>query len=98
MKLSKAIREGAKLHSQGFGEWAMEYSGTVFTCALGAAHEAALGKTPAQMDTVPLIVERLNHVIDTPIDTELAWGIIDRNDTERQTREQIADWLEGMGL
>ena len=46
MKLSNAIREGAKLRPQGFKAYFDEENGVVCSCALGAAFEAVTGKLP----------------------------------------------------
>lgn len=46
MKLSEAIRAGAELHEQGRGFMAQSDERGIYTCALGAAFEAAFDRLP----------------------------------------------------
>jgi len=89
-KLSQAIRIGAKLRPQGFGQLWDGHG----TCALGAAIEAIWGEGSIysmpdgsrSYDDIRLLfpfADRLN--------------IDELNDKQRLTREQIADKLEAMG-
>lgn len=85
MKLSEAIREGAKttLHNQ-TNTFFEVIDGKQYACALGAAVIGYQTKHPEayliqMFDTVPLL-------------KELSGEIIRRNRTE--TRERIADWVE----
>jgi hypothetical protein len=84
LKLSEAIRLGAMLHPQAFGQ----LHSSEGTCALGAAEDAGfqlasiLGKNQfyrcpvcGGFGTLPVIIELFN-------------------DWHRWTREQIADWVE----
>lgn len=50
MRLSTAIREGAKLRPPTTEWYAIHRSGHVYTCALGAAFEAITGKLPPDFD------------------------------------------------
>lgn len=89
MKLSEAIREGAKRHPQIFGDLYNRVDGAVVgSCALGAAMlmqrsfpllQSSRVTCPACMD--PRIHTRLDNII-----THL-------NDNHRWTREAIADWV-----
>jgi len=102
MKLSEAIRLGAMLHRQNFGNFARYHdargrwcSGSdpdrrvVATCALGAAHEAGLTNFVA-VDMV-LGMSRCPACIWEGRVTAL---VIHLNDRHRWTRELIADWVE----
>lgn len=113
MKLSEAIREGAKLRPQCRGEL-FRYINPVhgwLSCALGAALEGLGVSPPAEGEDwdsrgkVP--DETLCHsfpFLYIPESGEqrdlspLGLEIIDRNDKQGQSREEIADWLEAQGL
>lgn len=96
MRLSEAIRLGAMLKPQAFGD----YSVGVGTCALGAAHEA-LGKNADDesewwwpelpRDAICPSCGGMRHS-----DSSFAVGgvIAHLNDVHKWTREQIADWVE----
>ena len=87
LKLSEAIRIGAKIRPQGVGPncWARGQS-----CALMAAYEGFFG-VPAQR-----LGERLYMWASDIVGLAIQKEIWMRND-QGQTREQIADWLEGQG-
>lgn len=107
MKLSEAIQEGAKIRPQEYGRY---YSPQGYpctgSCALGAAHEAATGNISqtmyARMITQALLQSFpcLNEAVEHPI-TGKTYGldevIVHLNDKAQWTREQIAEWLEGLG-
>lgn len=88
LKLSAAIRIGAKIRPQAFGMYCSEGR----TCALGAALEA-INRDPKPLNGSGLIAatEPLG------ISLELASQVSRRNDSG-WTREAIADWLEAKGL
>ena len=99
MKLSEAIRAGAALRPQAHGEYVINYwNGPSRTCAIGAAYEGITGKLPD-----PDWADDLNRVRKTiykatGADDVLLNTVIQLNDDQYQTREQIADWLEAQGL
>lgn len=94
-KPSEALRDGAKLTAQCRGRF-ISRDGTK-ACALGAmwigmvgAENAAMRGARTPRPTALLAVCKLSGGI---------WEeIINRNDSLGQTREEIADWLEGIGL
>lgn len=91
MKLSRAIREGAKLHPQGFGAY-FTYGGT---CAIGAAL-CYLG-----IDPVDLTAAQVQDVLEQEFEPRaryVAAEVYHRNDVLHETREAIADWLESEGI
>jgi hypothetical protein len=103
MKLSEAIRQGAKLRPQGFNNSFKEIEGVIHSCAWGAAHEAITGnadvsqgaimwKTHANIVTTSVI----NPVTKKP--RILSLVITDLNDAHKWSREQIADWLKEIGF
>jgi hypothetical protein len=79
LKLSEAIRIGAKIRPQGFCQYF--YQGR--SCALGAAFEAITTRE-AQRLTAPMWT-RLGMTV------ALHDEVVQRNDKDRWTREQIAD-------
>lgn len=94
LKLSAAIREGAKLRKQVRGA-PFEHGGS---CAIGAAAEALgmqYSSFPAvwTIDAVAFIRQRLQQHIPH----EVFERVYTMNDGEEQTREQVADWLESQG-
>jgi hypothetical protein len=107
MKLSEAIRLGAMLKPQGFGELCVELpDGRLATCAMGAAQEAAVCAftgTSDPLESVAVIYARYEALLDTgvgcpaceDIDDEFLDQVIHHlNDEHCWTREQIADWVE----
>lgn len=111
MTLSRAIREGAKLHHQAVEDYIVRRpDGEYTTCAMGAAAEVIYGfdATVAFLEnnTRPLSheiarscgVERLR--VDNPVDYRSDYVVnvvVALNDLHMWSREAIADWLEGMG-
>lgn len=87
LKLSAAIRIGAKKRPQGFGPgYARRGDGT--SCALQAGAEAVTGRLIVFTDECEAVLG---------ISGTFAEKIWRRNDSDRMTREQIADWLESIG-
>lgn len=108
MKLSEAIREGAKLRQQAFGKYFNEKS----SCAVGAALEGSLQKEK-RLETAQEYYSKFfistflaeiypyfrTEVID-PVEKRkgrLEEVIQTLNDTHEWSRNQIADWLEKEG-
>ena len=109
MRLSDAIRKGSQQRPQGYGSLfqsaIVELSEEGFriatvSCALGAAYEGLFGTAPedAELECLdeleaafPILKERRGN--ETLMD-----GILLRNDHEKLTREQIADWLDEQGV
>lgn len=92
MKLSQAIRIGAKLRPQCTGLMFLHGE----SCALGAAYEAIFGYPDdvsiyAQSD----LQDRLRAAVRLPNDAVRTIGT-ERND-RGESRESIADWLESIG-
>ena len=87
MKLSEAIRAGAKLRPQAFF---MMFDG-VGSCALGAAYEAVTGKV---LDDFFVVSWSLLGLSPGVLDHNLWKAITEMNDKKRMTREEIADWVE----
>lgn len=102
MKLSDAIREGAKLRPQGFGS--MYSDGK--SCALGAAYEAAFGKLPMENDMplrrrFPILASHRTSCPECEYKyiRDLGTIITHLNDPPHLwTREAIADWLDSLSL
>lgn len=97
MKLSEAIREGAKLRPQ----CRENYFSDEGSCALGAAMEAITGSASrSAMSVCDLSDKYLTHFDHPASDrrAELFTIIVQLNDDFRWTREQIADWVAEQGL
>ena len=90
LKLSEAIRIGAKLRSQCTGRMFARGG----SCALGAAYEAVFGY-PGENVAEGAIKKIREHFSIPYFDLVTEVGI-ERNDAG-WSREQIADWLEGQG-
>lgn len=99
MTLSEAIRLGAALRPQGFGEF--ERHGR--TCAIGAAMEAtAFWQTAVWPEGWMALFNQATTCPDAgcqfawPVDeARLVWDVIVHlNDHHRWARERIADWVE----
>lgn len=101
MKLSEAIREGAKTSQQGFGRLSQKIGEQTFSCTLGAARDAVyltLEQSDAH-DLEKIFPELKNHVL-SPATKEkmfLYHCIISLNDDHEWTRERIADFVEKEG-
>lgn len=89
MKLSEAMRIGAKLRPQGFGAPVNRW-GDGTSCAMQAAGE---GMTRILARTTHQAAELAG--IAPSILCEKIWIM---NDVKRLSREQIADWLAAQGL
>jgi len=93
MKLSKAIRRGAKTGPQAFG---VSRDGDA-TCAIGAALVALKHDGESYMDIVdfcPVARLKVRHPL-TGEDGYLMVSVIrELNDAYLWTRERIADWVE----
>lgn len=99
MRLSEAIRLGAMLKPQAFGD----YFNSVGTCALGAACEAAgvsceaIGDYERQFLAVfaePCPACGVRPDTGNKYTSGFCNTVLHLNDTHRWTREQIADWVE----
>lgn len=106
MKLSEAIREGAKKRPQAFRGFFRTVNGQLCSCALGAAYEAATGKAIEDADTDDIAYGLEDAIginpfeLDAPVaGWEYALGnyIEHLNDGLKHSREQIADWLQSIG-
>jgi len=111
-KLSALIREGAKLHPQGFGAYRTWDKGVLeSTCVVGAAMEAAhlsvstWGYTPTSRDLNKVLGWKRSS--DVPIipypngefsPSRIYSVIIYLNDMCGWSREAIADYLASKGL
>lgn len=105
MKLSEAIRAGAKLRpmtKEGF------YFNEGCSCSLGAAYEALTGKTLDHHEYSPETQREFGSFMQAtfPIlhddKRRSGWSnfyneVVYMNDKSHKTREQIADWLEAQG-
>jgi hypothetical protein len=89
MRLSEAIRIGARIRPQCSQVYGDEYAGT--SCAIGAAWEAVTGQNPWEVE--PLKLDEILGRTRAGIRSE----IFSRNDSG-ESRESIADWLEAQGL
>lgn len=109
MKLSEAIRKGCQGTLQAQGRYYEKRTGAL--CALGAARKA-FGDKPEEMNGALINNSRLHSLLfdnervnpatkknfTTEFKEKVFSVIQDLNDTQRWTREAIADWLEGEGL
>lgn len=84
LKLSAAMRIGAKLRPQTFGA----LSDDIGTCAMGAANEGRHGSYCYDGSPYATWPRLTPQILDE---------VIHRNNELRQPREQIADWLESKG-
>lgn len=99
MRLSEAIRKGTQLvPTQHRGDYIAYVNGQPAACALGAACLALTGMDPrdAFMNYVLGIHTIRTYYPDIP--DAILDEIIDRNDEKREPREDIAAWLESIGL
>ncbi len=108
IKLSEAIREGAKLRPQAFGFMFNKRDGIWCSCALGAAREHVFGIGPGGCTTsandITALAQQcgidLGQMCVDPQEqthTMIHTVILRLNDEYHWTREQIADWLQTMG-
>lgn len=104
MRLSEAIREGAKLRPQAFGYY-VDSSGS---CSIGAAAEGIAGYNPSGQ--VCAILSAAGHwpTLKAPShcpekdceirpDANVEAVCLHLNDDHRWSRERIAEWLEQQG-
>lgn len=105
MKLSEAMREGAKKNKQSIG-WLKEAI-TGKTCALGAVWEGAFTDEERKGHEYPLnylyvkypeLLKKFSLDKDVNPDYDLACAIMYLNDEKQITREEIANRLEAIGL
>jgi len=108
MGLSGAMRKGAKIRPQTRNHYyAMDDDGRWCSCAMGAAIEGALGVmevfSPGGVEALfgivlgELVVPPDERISDGDEKIQLIPAILRLNDDLGWTREQIADWLEGIG-
>ncbi len=111
MKLSEAIRAGAKLRPQSFVAffgYVDDYA--LGSCALGAAVEAVKGKpVPCEVhyqlpDFIGETFDGVYRQVACPAEgcrkhqpTELLYMAMELNDSHHWTRERIAEWVERQG-
>jgi hypothetical protein len=89
MKLSEAIRAGAKLRPQGRGGFMSQWMyGT--SCAMLAAYEAVNGWPKSK--GAALLVWHCHE--EFGITKDQMKEVVDLNDNKCMTREEIADWVE----
>lgn len=108
MKLSEAILEGCKTTKPSTSNFIyIAKNGAVCACALGAAlyvidPEIVEDYRARQRSNLPqstinnLAMSRL--VSFYPDQEDLLVSVMNLNDSEQKTREEIADWLEGQGF
>ena len=112
MKLSEAIKNGAKIRPQCYGGLFQIDGSEIKSCALGAALEGAGLYTPSEEELLAsttlfnawpelgggdCLCPSKRHPSDDTEEFHLEILIEHLNDTHRWTREQIAEWLEGKG-
>lgn len=108
MKLSTAIREGAKLRPQYFeGYFGHIYptedsEGILCSCALGAAWEYARNQTFCHQEAEQVLeyFGIIDYIYICPASNKskpLSLIITELNDDHLWTREQIADYVESLG-
>lgn len=109
MKLSEAIKEGAKLTKPQIGRFAYLGHDGLRCCALGAAAYYLEGEVmPVDESRVVCNIIKSHQIdIEQWIAHPVRPGVFslpvkmvvqELNDCYDWTREQIADWLEGLGL
>ncbi len=95
MKLSTAIREGAKLRPQCRGE--MHFKGA--SCALGAAYEFATGRITKSIYKMRKLFPELAKTFEYKgVVYPLEVHITTMNDREELSREKIASIIEKKGF
>lgn len=108
MKLSEAIRLGSMLKPQGFGELFTHLGdGRLASCAIGAAEDAIYGEqneaSDYDADEGAVYVKFMGILRTFAGCPACSFGphwvqqvVHHLNDHHRWTREQIADWVEGI--
>lgn len=83
IKLSEAMRIGAKIRPQAFLNYFIDGK----SCALSAAYEGVTGHpwSPARW------------AVERGVPEDIVREILGMNDISRMSRERIADWLEAQG-
>ena len=107
MKLSEAIRKGARQYPKTTGTLHEYYDGEHMVCSLGAAYVGAFGElSPLHQDgpSYERLKERFPELNEFHPEPEAISGTAQlmemvwmRNDSAGMTREAIADWLESLG-
>ena len=96
MKLSEAIRQGCEAYPHKCKHGYFQNGDKA--CALGAAIASYVGRRPdSPYDIAEKILPGRMHIFRNPVtgETDSMYNIIiDLNDSEDWTREQIADWLD----
>lgn len=90
LKLSEAIRIGARLRPQ---QTNGRYMNDGKSCALGAAYEAVTGRYDENTGLIPWFQSQYSRLDMLRIGA----AIMLRND-RGESRESIADWLQGIGF
>lgn len=111
IKLSTAIREGAKIRPQCFSDYFLKDDvGVLCSCALGAAYETFHGgildlhKMPDPFEIIAEFgidheqyIYLCPHNCDFGLEKSMQDLIAHLNDYHKWTREQIADHVESLG-
>ncbi len=101
IKLSTAIREGAKLRPQTVGRYFKLEGDQVCSCAIGAALEhLGIEAVPTNSDNDDVEQKLFDTFgFNGEVDNGDMWYRVTRlNDADRMSREQIANILEKEGL
>jgi len=97
LKLSEAIRFGAMVTSQAFGNWGDEHE----TCGLGAA-QVGFGDEPDGNGVLMWILDHFGTIMECPrcptLTPTVKVLVMHMNDDHRVPREKIADYLAEFGL
>lgn len=103
MKLSEAIRAGAKMRPQSFGRMFGFTEGDAYgSCALGGAFESLCGvphfdehkMTGFLTQRFPILDARAEIPTHPGVPCSLRLGIMMLNDNSKWSREAIAEWVE----
>lgn len=99
MQLSEAIRLGSSLHPQHFGAYCAYSQEEVYaTCALGAVSQAIGVDVYSLKDSVSTFLIRKFPILNFLLCNHFTvfQEIVGMNDTLKKSREEIADWVEGL--
>ncbi len=102
MKLSEAMRIGAKIRPQAYNVFFDRIDGEFCSCAFGAVLEAEIGFLD-QCELLSIRLEQIHNIHEYIIDpilniqSSIYRVVTFLNDTEKWTREAIADYLESQG-
>lgn len=96
MRLSDAIRLGAMMTVQCFGDFSDDSGEVPATCALGAAGQASGHTFQVLTDVMQVwpFTAYWGHCPDCHTGGEIAYVVYHLNDDHLWTRERIADWVE----